>query len=686
VHETTPPGRSVPLPERIGRLLELAYNLWWTWQPDAQDLFGRLDVERWNAVAHNPILILNSLGTTRLKSLSRDGAFVSLYDRVCAAFDEYMQSSDRAWFPSTHPDSSMLVAYFCAEYGVHESFPMYSGGLGVLAGDHCKTASDLGLPFVAVGLWYTQGFFRQLIDEVGQQVAAPDNLDQLSAPLQYAGKAGADLIVEVPCANRHIYARVWRVQVGRVPIYLLDTDVDENSPPDRALCSRLYGGDKETRIAQEVVLGVGGVRALRALGLSPTCWHMNEGHAGFMALERVHELKSAGVPYAEALKKTVDTTVFTTHTPVPAGNEVFRNDLVLTYLPSMAQGKGLATDEFLGLAHQNGSPAGSFAMTPLALKLSHRANGVSKLHGAVAREMWVKQYPDITVDDVPITSITNGVHSPTWIAPEIGALIAKHLGADWLSNVDDPRMWDKIDLLPDEELWAIHRRLKERMLVVVSSLSTSRVSFDPNALTIGFARRFATYKRATLFFRDLDRATRILTNAKRPVQILFAGKAHPADGGGQGMIKAIDHFTKDAATAAHVALLPGYDLALARTLVRGVDLWLNNPERPQEASGTSGEKAALNGVPNCSIRDGWWDEGYDGKNGWAFGGERGDDEIDSRQLYDVLENEVIPTFYDRTADDLPRRWVATMKESIRSCAPAFSAQRMVKEYVERLYL
>ena len=685
MHDTYPAGMPTSLPARIERLRHLAYNLWWTWQPDAVSLFSQLDPESWDASSHNPIVILQTLTAARLDMLSRDHAFTALYDKVLGDFDAYMQSGSAAWFPSMHPRSHLQVAYFCCEYGVHESFPMYSGGLGVLAGDHCKTASDLALPFVAVGLWYTQGYFRQIIDDTGQQIAAPDNLDQRLAPLLYAGPDGGDLIIEVPVAGRTVFARVWRVQVGRISIYLLDTDVPQNSAPDRALCSRLYGGDKETRIAQEVVLGVGGVRALRALGLKPTCWHMNEGHAGFMAIERLRELVASGVPLAKAKTRVAQTTVFTTHTPVPAGNEVFRNDLVLAYLPSMANDMGLERAEFLALGRQAGAPDDIFAMSPLALRLSAHANGVSKLHGAVARSMWVAQYPHHAVHDVPITSVTNGVHTPTWVAPELANLLARHLGAGWLAHVDSESMWDRICEIPDAELWAVHCALKRRLLTAAARATSAVTHLNPDALTIGFARRFATYKRATLFFRDLDRATRIMTRADRPVQIIYAGKAHPADGGGQGLIRAIDGLAKRSSLERRLVLLPGYDLALARPLVQGVDVWLNNPERPQEASGTSGQKAALNGVPNCSIRDGWWDEGFNGNNGWAFGGEFGDDDVDSRQLYDVLEGDVIPAYYDRDSDGLPRRWIAIMKEAIRTCAPAFSAQRMVKEYTERLY-
>jgi starch phosphorylase len=686
VVETTQVGSPALLPARIDRLSELARNLWWCWDPRAVRLFSSLDAQAWYATEHSPIRVIRSLLSDRLAVLAGDAEFTALYDGVMGDFDSYMKSQPQAWFPTTYPQDKLLVAYFCAEFGFHESMPVYSGGLGILAGDHCKTASDLGLPFIAIGLWYTQGYFRQIIDSTGQQIAAPDHVDQADVPLQLAGANGEDVIVEVPCAGRTVFARVWRVQVGRIPVYLLDTDVEQNSPADRVLCSRLYGGDHETRIAQEVVLGVGGVLALRALGIEPTQWHMNEGHAGFMALERIREIVRDGAAPQEALRIETASTLFTTHTPVPAGNEVFSSDLVLRYLPGLPEAMGLTTPQFLALAHESGAPPGQFAMTPLAIRLSRRANGVSKLHGAVARSMWAKQFPELKVDDVPITSVTNGVHTGSWLAFELRELFTRHFGPGWMCRVDDPELWEKLATVPDEELWAAHVALKQRLIETASALQPGLPPLDPAALTIGFARRFATYKRATLFFHDAERATAILRQTNHPVQLVFAGKAHPADGGGQWLIKTLFSLTHSDGLASKVVLLPGYDISLARVLVQGVDVWLNNPERPQEASGTSGQKAALNGIPNCSIRDGWWDEGYNDKNGWAFGGEVGNDDVDSAEMYDVLENEVIPAYYDRGKDGVPTRWIAIMRESIRTCAPQFSSQRMLKEYTERLYL
>ncbi len=681
-------GNTPPLPAALARLDELAHNLWWTWQPEAVELFRSLDPARWDSTGHNPIRILASLSSRRLQNLARNEQFVQRLEAVLVAFDAYMHPA-ATWYAQTFPGDQRRIAYFCAEFGLHESLPIYSGGLGVLAGDHCKTASDLGLPFVAVGLFYKDGYFKQQVTASGEQIAQSEDLDQHLEPLRPAGPEGSDLLFSLPLPGREIQIRVWQVQVGRVSIYLLDTDVEGNAPEDRVLGAHLYGGDRETRIAQEVILGVGGVRALRLLGITPTVWHMNEGHAAFMGLERIRELVASGVPFTEAWPEEAESSVFTTHTPVPAGNEVFRHDLVLRYLPDMAAGMGLDTPGFLALAKEEDAPVGTFAMTPLAIRLSHRANGVSALHGKVARRMWAKQFPHLPEDEVPITSITNGVHTGTWISPQLGMLHTRYVSPTWLQQVDDPQIWEAVDRIPDAELWAVHLACKQAVLKLIRERQRAASAAAPapsaGAFTIGFARRFASYKRATLFFHDLARAERILRSSMRPVQIVFAGKAHPADGSGQSLIKELKEFTTRRGFAGRVFFLEGYDMGLARSLVQGVDLWLNNPERPQEASGTSGQKAALNGVPNLSIRDGWWDEGYDGQNGWAFGGEVGNDDFDSADLYRVLEQEVIPTFFARDDDGLPRQWLAVMKSAIRTLTPAFSAQRMVKEYTTRFY-
>lgn len=678
------------LPPTVNRLPALALNLWWSWQPDAQALFSSINPDVWAHSDHNAVAVLRSTPAARIARLANNAAFLARYRSVLAAFDAYMQPDRPTWFARQFPGDRDVIAYFCMEFGLHESLPVYSGGLGVLAGDHCKAASDLGLPLVGIGLWYPGGYFHQTIDAAGIQIASAENLDPANLPLLPA-RDGAHLTVTLQMPGRELTARIWRLQVGRVQIYLLDTDVPSNTDADRALCARLYAGDRETRLAQEYVLGVGGVHALRALNIQPTRWHMNEGHAAFMGMERIRELVQSGKDFVDAWPEEAEASIFTTHTPVPAGNEVFKTALVETYFRDFPPQMQLDMDGFLNMGQEAGAPAGTFAMTPLALRLSHRANGVSALHGAVARGMWAKQFPDLTVDEVPIGAITNGVHSASWIATPLRTLFDRYLGDEWLERVDDPAIWQGLDSIPDDELWAAHLALKRALAAVVAQRAVARPgatetpALAPRTLTIGFARRFATYKRATLFFHDLDRAARILNDPQWPVQIVFAGKAHPADGGGQTLIKAIVELTQIDAFRNRVFFLDGYDIALARELVQGVDVWLNNPERPQEASGTSGQKASLNGVPNCSIRDGWWDEAYNRRNGWAFGAARGDDAIDSGQLYDLLEQAVIPAFYDRDVQDRPTRWLAYMREAIRTVAPRFSAQRMVKEYTERMY-
>jgi starch phosphorylase len=684
-------GSSVRLlPQPLVRLAELARNLWWTWNPAAGALFRDLDPLQWLQSGHNPPRMLADISAERLQMLGTDDDYIARCGAVLDQFDTYMNPDAETWFKRVHPADDRQIAYFCAEFGLHESLPIYSGGLGVLAGDHCKTASDLGLPFIAVGLWYGQGYFHQKVDLNGRQIAEPEVIDPTYLPVLSARTSGDDLIIEVPIAGRQVAALVRRLQVGRVPIYLLDPDLPDNSAADRALCAQLYGGDRETRLAQELLLGVGGVIALRALGLSPTIWHMNEGHAAFMGLERIRELVGAGQDFTRAWPTQAENSVFTTHTPVPAGNEVFQSELVARYLPDMPRGLGLDMRGMLDLGHEENAPAERFAMTPLALRLSHHANGVSALHGEVARRMWWKQFPDQALDQVPITSVTNGVHTATWIGKPLRKLLDRYLGSDWLERPDDPQLWDGLERIPDRELWEAHLEQKAALGLMVGERAVGssidpRPSVDPHVLTIGFARRFATYKRAGLFFHDFDRAVAILTNRQHPVQLIFAGKAHPADAGGQAFIEQIVQLARQSELHGKILFLEGYDLALGRAMVQGVDLWLNNPERPQEASGTSGQKAGLNGVPNCSIRDGWWDEGYQSGNGWTFGGTSGNDEEDSAQLYEVLEQEVIPMFYDQDRNGLSARWLAVMRASMRTVGSTFSAHRMVKEYVERLY-
>src|SRR5262245_35278605 len=693
-----------PIPQRISRLRELAYNLWWSWHPEAQDLYRQIDPELWEQDYHNPVDFLRDARERRLDAAAADEAYLRQYDRVLADFDRYMSAGD-TWFAQAYPDKKQeTIAYFSAEFGLHESLPIYSGGLGVLAGDHAKEASDLGLPFVAVGFLYPQGYFRQLLDHSGWQEAIYSKLDFADVAASPAlTPEGREVVVEVELPGRTIYAKVYRIQVGRIPLFLMDTDIHPNSPQDRQLSARLYGGDQEMRVAQEIVLGIGGVRALRQLGVTPTVWHMNEGHSAFLVLELARELVQKGMPFAEAMQQIQSESVFTTHTPLPAGNDAFPLPLIEKYFWQYWSQLGLSRDEFVNVAMQQQNWGPTFAMTVLALKSSDRHNGVSKLHGHVARGMWQWLYGDKSQDDVPITSITNGVHTATWLAPQMRRLFEAYMGEDWEDRLDDVEMWQKIHEIPDEVLWQTRQRLK-RLLVDFARdrtrarhirLSTTPAVWpvlDENAFTIGFARRFATYKRATLLFKDIDRLKAILNRWDRPVQIIFAGKAHPADDPGKLFIQQVYQMSQQPGFLGRILFIEEYDMCVARALVQGVDVWLNTPRRPYEASGTSGQKASLNGAPNVSILDGWWPEAYNGKNGWAIGEEREyanldeQDWNDSQHLYGLLENDVLPMFYDRGSDGVPHDWLKWSKEAIATVAPVFSTRRMVKEYTTRLYM
>jgi glycogen phosphorylase len=698
------------LPSRISRLQELAYNLWWSWHPEARALFSSLDPALWEQAGHNPVRLLSELQPQVLENAALDPTYLQQYDSALNEFDEYMHPRPgETWFSRTFPELiDHTVAYFSAEFGLDESLPIYSGGLGILSGDHAKEASDLDLPYVGVGILYSEGYFQQHITREGAQEALYNVLHFSEAPvLPVYNENGAEVMISVDLPGRPVYARLWKVQVGRIPLYLLDTDIPHNSESDRKLTAQLYGGDQETRISQEILLGIGGVRALRALGISPTAWHLNEGHAAFLNLERCRELVASGLNFYEAREAVEANSLFTTHTPVPAGNDTFGYDLIDTYFWFYWGQLGLTREQFIELAREDHGSGPSYGMTVLALRLTGQHNGVSKLHGAVARKMWQFLWPDLDVDEVPIDSITNGIHSPSWIVPEIDALYQRYVDVEWKEHVDEPELWNHLDAVPDEELWQMHRRRKE--LLIDYARQRLRQQYlrqgaspgqsdefehilNPNALTIGFARRFATYKRATLILRDLDRLSHILDHPERPVQIIFAGKAHPADEQGKALVEQVYHLSRSDEFRGTIIFLENYDIDMARYLVSGADLWLNNPIRPYEASGTSGQKAALNGLPNCSILDGWWAEGYNGKNGWAIGEEREydnaeeRDEADSQSLYALLEEQITPTYYNRGSDGIPHGWIAIMKEAIRTCAPAFSMRRMVKEYSTRFYV
>ncbi len=697
------------LPKRISRLAELAYNLWWTWNPEAQRLFSRIDAELWERKYHNPVKFLRQVERARLNAVTNNRYYLEIYDRVMRSFDAYM-SAEETWYAKQYPELvNRQVAYFSMEFGLHETLPIYAGGLGVLSGDHIKAASDLGLPFAAIGFFYLEGYFSQRITEDGWQEAqyTPQQLEMLPV-LPILDQDGKPLTISVDLPGRKVFARVLEVRVGRVPLYLLDANVEVNSQADRALTARLYSSDLDLRISQEILLGIGGVRALRELGYEPEVWHMNEGHSAFLVLERIREYIEAGDTFEVASQKVRQSNVFTTHTPVPAGNDEFALWLVDKYFSHMWVELGLTRDQFIDLARHTISWGEAFSMPALALRHSLGRNAVSELHGQVSRKMWQYLWPEKPVDDVPITHITNGVHTGTWLARQLRALFDRYLGQDWLEKCDDADVWELVSNIPDDQLWAVRRHLKRKLVYFVrertrqlwlrggwqpSQVIASGILLNPYVLTIGFARRFAPYKRANLILSDMDRLLKLINRPQMPVQIIFAGKSHPDHEGGKLLIQEVYQAAKRSESGGRLVFLEEYDMKLARYLVQGVDVWMNTPRRPNEASGTSGQKAALNGVLNFSVLDGWWREGYNGRNGWAIGkdadydSQEQQDEADAASLYDTLENEIIPLYYKlRTSDNLPGEWIARMKESIRTLGPQFSMNRMVKEYVERLYL
>jgi starch phosphorylase len=694
------------LPERIARLDQLALDLWWSWHPEGRIVFRTLDYSLWRSTAHNPVLMLRLIERQKLERAAADEDFLLLYDRAVDRLDE-ARSTHRTWWAQRFPQfNGQTIAYFSAEFALHQSLPIYAGGLGVLAGDHCKEAADLGVPLIGVGFMYPQGYFHQRVSAEGWQEETYERLNWADAPIEPAlTPDGKPCITAVPLGDRSVLVAVWQVRVGRVKLYLLDTDLEENAPWDRELSARLYGGDRETRIQQEIVLGIGGVRALKALGVEPAVFHLNEGHAAFVVLQRIRDLLETGVSFDRALDEIRQSTIFTTHTPVPAGHDAFPFFLVEKHLAGCWGTLGPNRERFLALGSYDNGGGPLFNMTALALRSASEVNGVSQLHGEVTRSMWQPMWPGVPVEQVPVGAVTNGVHVPTWIAPDMADLFAKYLGPDWLERHDDPAAWDVILGIPDEELWAVRASLREylfafvreraRLRWTVDRVSTPRIVsagtlLEPGTLTIGFARRFAGYKRPDLVFHDADRLAALLNSVERPVQIIFAGKAHPADDVGKHHLQQVYRRALDPKFGGRVAFVDDYDLHVAHFLVQGCDVWLNNPRKPLEASGTSGMKAAINGVPHLSIGDGWWAEGFTGANGWVIeSGARGNeaemDVADAGALYRLLEEEVIPAFYDRDEAGVPHRWMRVVKESIRSVAPRFSARRMVKEYAERMY-
>ncbi|MCK5125335.1 MAG: alpha-glucan family phosphorylase [candidate division Zixibacteria bacterium] len=701
------------LPEKIEHLQELAQNVWYAWSPNLTRLFRRLDSDCWKECNQNPVQMLALVSQEKLRAAAEDESFVAHLDRVYSEFNAYM--AQKKWFETRYTAcKESNIAYFSCEFGLDVSLPIYSGGLGVLSGDHLKSASDLGIPIVAVGLLYRYGYFKQALNADGWQVETYDENDWYNMPVTLEkDKDGKPLMITVEMGDSPVRAQIWRVQVGRVPLYLLDTNIPDNPSMHREITYRLYSGDKDTRIRQEILLGIGGVRALEVLGINPSAFHLNEGHSMFLCLERIRALmEKEKLSYDEAVEVVWSTNIFTTHTPVPAGNEQFDVRLIDKYLSGMANSLGISFDQLMDLGHMiPGNSKEPFSMTVGALRLSAFANGVSKLHGEISRGMWRHVWKGFPVEDVPIDSITNGVHTYTWIARNLGELYRTYMGPRYIEQPEDATCWENVNRIPDGELWRAHIHNKEKLVFFTrkrlkqqledkgksrQEIKRSQQALDPHALTIGFARRFATYKRGYMLFSDLDRLRKIVSNKDRPVQFLFAGKAHPKDNHGKEIIKQIMHIAQMEEFRSHFVFLENYDLDLAALLVSGVDVWLNTPRRPQEASGTSGMKAAMNGALNLSILDGWWEEGYTPDTGWSIGvaaeysNPDEQDYIESQALYDILERDVIPLFYERAdhrdTTNYSRDWIRMMKHSIIMGGRDFSSHRMLKEYTEKLYI
>jgi glycogen phosphorylase len=698
------------LPEKLRPLLDLSYNIWWAWDSEAFGIYRDIDPDLWSGVSHNPVKYLHYLPQEKLDSIAKDEGFLYRIDSVLKRRDQYMRRS--AWFEKVRNSlpADFLAAYFSLEFGLAECLPIYSGGLGVLAGDHLKSASDLGIPLIAVGLLYSEGYFHQYLSNDGWQHERYVKYDYNISPISVVkNKDGSPLKLDLKLPHAVIKYQVWKVQVGRVTLYLLDTNLPENGPEDQEITSKLYGGDLETRIKQEILLGIGGMAALTVLNINPTVTHMNEGHSSFLSLERIRLImQKNNLSFNEAQEVTAASSVFTTHTPVPAGNDRFPLDLMERYLKEYVEKNlKISFDEFIQLGRVHPDDAKEwFCMTVLALKLSHYSNGVSKLHGHVSRGMWKDIWTGVPLSEVPITHITNGTHGASWISKEIADLFYRYLGTKWMDQPEDREIWKRIVEIPDIELWRTHERRRDRLVAFVrrkvknqlvernapaEEVDRAAEILTPDALTIGFARRFATYKRANLIFRDLERLKKILNHPDMPVQIIFAGKAHPKDDAGKEFIKQVFHTALQDEFRDKIVFVEDYDLNTAHYLVQGVDVWLNNPRRPLEASGTSGMKVNFNGGLNFSVVDGWWAEKPDADNGWLIG--RGEeyedteyqDSVEANSLYETLENEIIPLFYKRGKDDLPHDWIKKMKNSMITLCPVFNTDRMVMEYTEKFY-
>ena len=699
------------LPKRIEKLAEVSNNLWWSWNTDFLKLFQVIDKDLWETCEKNPVKFLKLVSQERLEEISNNIEFLKQYDNLTKEFEDYI-SSKNTWFSNNFTDNKKdLIAYFSAEYGLDRTIPIYSGGLGILSGDHLKSASDLGIPLVAVGLLYKNGYFNQKINGYGEQQNEYQNIELSNLPINpVKDENGEELIINVKFEKRDVYLKVWQINVGRIKLYLLDSDIDKNIQEDREVTLKLYGGDQEMRIKQEIVLGMGGTNLLtRALKLKPTVYHMNEGHSAFLILELIKNIiKEKKVSFEVAKDIASSKTVFTTHTPVPAGNDIFPIHLVEKYFKEFWPRLGLDREEFLKLGMKPGIELEpGFNMGIFALKVAGKKNGVSKLHGAVSRELFGDVWPEIAANESPITYVTNGIHTCTWLAPTMKKLYNKYLIPYWQDQIHNDEVWKKINDIPNEELWKVHQQRKEKLLNLVKISTTDRLrrcgynyeeindivsKLNPNALTIGFARRFATYKRATLIFKDLERITQILNNQEMPVQLIFAGKAHPADKEGQDLIKRIHEISMMPQFKGKIFLLENYNIAMSKYLVSGVDVWLNNPRRPMEASGTSGQKASVNGVVNFSVLDGWWAEGYDQKNGWTIGTNaeyssyEEQDIADSQSIYRTLEEKIIPTYYRKDKDGISENWMTIMKNSIISTGGKYSTSRMLVDYTNNLYM
>ena len=699
------------LPKRVGELLDIANNLWWSWNSEFLRLFKEIDSDLWETVGKNPVKFLKLVSQDKLEDIAKDEEFLAKYDEVVNHFNSYMQTKE-TWFSKNYPNNANdLIAYFSAEYGIDEIIPIYSGGLGILSGDHLKSASDLGLPFVAVGLLYKNGYFNQKIDGYGTQKTEYTNIDLDNLPiLPVKDENGEDLIIDVDFPDRKLYLKIWKIVVGRISLYLMDSDIDKNIAEDRVVTLRLYGGDQEMRIRQEIVLGMAGIKLLNRLGLKPSVYHMNEGHSAFLTLEVIKDVMEEKQVSFEVAKSICSAkTVFTTHTPVPAGNDIFPIELMDKYFSNFWPKLGISREDFLrlGMKNSQGLEQG-FNMGMIALRIAGKKNGVSKLHGAVSRRLFSDVWPNIAPDESPIEYVTNGIHTCSWLAPSMKKLFNQYLKPYWQDNIQDDETWNDIKNIPNKELWDTHTDRKKKLCALVKNNITTRLKssgynyeeineivskLNPNALTIGFARRFATYKRATLIFRDLERLTQLLNNPERPVQLIFAGKAHPADKEGQDLIKYIHEVSMKPQFKGKIFLLENYNIAMSRYLISGVDVWLNNPRRPMEASGTSGQKASVNGVINFSVLDGWWAEGYNQKNGWTIGDNteyqsyEEQDIADSESLYNTLENKIIPLYYENKKEDgVSDKWMEMFKNSIISTGGRYSTSRMVIDYTRDYYM